>query len=425
VKVVLVAMILLGTACIPTMSSSDLTDQTKLVAFSSRELELLAGPLTRSASTAYDRLQLVEGRKYAQAYPVGVGVYDNYHSDDVSKNFYDQALALYIIYFRTGDVYWRDKARVVATDWMKSPYNTNIPTWLSTQREGLQLPLQALASQILGVAVMAVEAGDRAAAQTVNNQAELYGAGTRGLTGTPTGLYDGFGDGREAGYRLMAATAAVVLGFDHRAPAKRQLDVILARQRHDGFWTSWIPHYHPVPPGTPDFCQNFMNGILLEALAFYDRAIGDPRILPAMINNMRWTWETQWVPSAQAFQYCSVSYAFKGQSCERTPFAALNGLMLPAWGYVYSRTGDQKYLEQGDKILTGLVARGRLEISGQKQFTQMFRSSSRFLGYRALGASGPKASGTPAASVAIMPLFSIPSGIEPPATTVSWAAPLR
>src|SRR5262249_23063441 len=63
------------------------------------------------------------------------------------------------------------------------------------------------------------------------------------------------------------------------------------------------------------------------------------------------------------------------------PYANLSGLLLPAWGYAYAKTGNTTYLDQGTQILTGLVQIGGGDIFGEKQVAQMFRSSPSYLGY--------------------------------------------
>jgi hypothetical protein len=63
---------------------------------------------------------------------------------------------------------------------------------------------------------------------------------------------------------------------------------------------------------------------------------------------------------------------------DMTPYPNLSGLFLPAWSYLAAKTGDPKYLTQGTQILQGQVYEGGLAIWGVKQFSQMFRSSSRY-----------------------------------------------
>jgi hypothetical protein len=89
------------------------------------------------------------------------------------------------------------------------------------------------------------------------------------------------------------------------------------------------------------------------------------------------------VDRARAFRYGD------GVDDGSTPAPVLNGLLLPAWGYAYVRTGRQVYLTQGDRILEGLVGGVVAEGQAQKQFTQAYRSAARYLGFRA--APGPRA----------------------------------
>jgi hypothetical protein len=153
------------------------------------------------------------------------------------------------------------------------------------------------------------------------------------------------------------------------------LDHILKTQQPDGQWFSADAS---VPAG--GYTSNFMTGVLMESLMLFDRVIGDERILPAIEKALAWTWSTQWVEDKGGFQYHSVK--------ETGGIAALNGLILPAWGYAYYKTGKPQYLEQGNKIATGLAEKGSREMWGVKQYNQFFRSSSQFAGYVALRSTG-------------------------------------
>src|SRR5262249_53764504 len=159
-----------------------------------------------------------------------------------------------------------------------------------------------------------------------------------------------------------------LLDGDFGGTARTLLDVILADQQPDGHWESTYGCNVP-------YSLNYMTGILMEGLIFYDRAIGDPRILPAIQQSVNFLWTTQWVPAALAFQYATAA-----DSCgENTnPYTNLSGLLLPAWGYTYAGTGNPEYIHQGDSILAGILASGDNEIYGTKQFAQLFRSSSGY-----------------------------------------------
>jgi hypothetical protein len=405
-------------------------------------------PDTNPYISKYDNLQLTEGEFYAEGFPED--------PDDIAaSNFYDLALALYTIYYRTGDVAWRTKARTVAQAWRDDPWNT-------------QLEPRNFSS--LGLAILALEAGDAEAARIVDEQARkseylwpTYGEARETAyslmamlaawvvagwpasdlsippqpdppsselfidklvvtedqpvtiswdvtaptqpqdvillvpqaTGVPDWGYAFYTEGLLTGTKTVTAplltTASelyelryyradltvratgpvvrVVSRYNHRMSAQTMLESILAGQQPDGRWENPAGELVPVP-----YTLNYMNGLLMEALVLYYRVIGDARILPAVRNCLEWTWTTQWVPSAQAFQYANVDEG----TVSTTPYANLNGLLLPAWGYAYAKTGEARYRDRGQQILVGLVDIGGGEILGVKQFAQLFRSSSRW-----------------------------------------------
>jgi hypothetical protein len=254
---------------------------------------------------------------------------------------------------------------LVARAWRDSPNNQNIAPFLAGTHALGANTVAPRGASTLGLAILAVENTDRAAKQAVEGQARIM---KRFFSST-------WFDGRESGYALMAFLSARQLGLGFDAEARALLNIILAAQQPSGQWAGEFA-------STGLFATvNYMNGILMEALIMYDRGIGDPRILPAMRKAVDWTWSTQWVAAAQGFHYAD---RVVPNWADTTPFPNLNGLLLPAWGHLYANTGDPRYLDQGNKILKGLVEVGGQQIWGVKQFTQMFRSSSRYLGYVAL-----------------------------------------
>lgn len=342
----------------------------------SETLGLLLGPLTRLDATAavspFDQVLLARGREFADAFP---GTIDKDLSGDGRVDvgdyvFYDLPLVLYRIHYRTGDPAWRERARTVGKAWSEHPGNRRIAAWLAKDWSAWpQLVNQPRCMGTLGLAVRALEADDAEARAVVHHHARLLEATY--LHGTYQSLDDPvmpLGDPRECGYALMALVAATLLGDDHRASAKELLDRIIERQRPDG---QWLAKDAKFPDG--GYSSNFMTGILTEALALYDRAIGDPRILPAIERNLAWTWRTQWVAAEQGFHYHSLG-------ATQTD-GILGALMVQAWGYAYAKTGKPEYLAQGREIIRGISERGFKEIWGVKQYTQVFRASPLFFGY--------------------------------------------
>jgi len=321
---------------------------------------VLIGPIARldgaSRWSSYDRARTMAGRRYAEGFPENA-------KDMVESNFYDLAYALYGIHYRTGDPYWRDKARIVAKAWQADPLNQNIASYLRGNYAVHVPPPRSMST--LGLAVYALEAGDEEARRIVSHQARL--------AENYWPVFDGrSGDAREAGYSLMAMLAATALGDDHRTSARRSLESFLAGQKASGNWEN---RSDLVPAGP--FTLNYMDGLAMEALILYDEVIGDPRILPSIERCLQWTWGTQWVDAARAFQYADITSG----SVNTNPYANLNGLLLPAWGYAYAKTGNPAYRAQGQRILDGLIDAGVQQMWGVKQFAQMFRSSGRYLGY--------------------------------------------
>jgi hypothetical protein len=326
---------------------------------------ILAGPLSSLGSPStpdvagYDLYALRNGKTVAAGFP-------SKPDDLVSSNYYDLALTLYTVYYRSGDSYWLEQARHVARVWRDSPNNQNIERYLAGDYSvGPTIPPPRSMST-LGLAVLASESDDGEARRVVDAHARLVEQ-KWGFN---------WSDPREIGYSLMALVASTELGDDHRASARRMLDVALANQKADGRWegTSDL-----VPSGP--FVLNYMNGLLMEGMILYDRAIGDPRILPAIRKCIDWTWNTQWVARSQAFQYGNVNSG----SVSTQPAPDLNGLMLPAWGYAFSATGDTRYRDQGDQIFVGLSNVIPSIPADEKHYAQIYRSSGRSLGFLTQG----------------------------------------
>ena len=317
---------------------------------------VLGAPSGMNGIAIYDSNELQRGRIDAEAFP-------SQPSDLVSSNYYDLALTLYTLYRRSGDVYWRDKARYVAATWRDSVNNQNIEKYLAGDYSvGPTIP-PARSMATLGLAILALETGDAGARRIVNDHARL--------------VEEAFGfnwsDARETGYSLIALVASTVLGDDHRASALKMLETILAQQKPDGHWEQTSD----LVPNNQPFVLNYMSGLLMEGLIFYDRNIGDARILPAIQRCLDWTWNTQWLSSALAFQYGNINSG----SVTTQPAGDLSGLMLPAWGYALARTGDVRYRDQGAQIFTGLVNIIPGALTGEKHFAQIYRSSGRYLGF--------------------------------------------
>jgi hypothetical protein len=327
------------------------------ITFPSDPVEALIGNLTPQGSNSsdatvagYDRKELELAHTYAERFPE--------HPSILDANYYDLAFALYQIYYRTGDSYYLNKARTVARAWRDWQGNQEISLQLAGKPTSMTPPPRGFST--LGLAVYAMETGDAEAARIVNDQARLVEV-----------AWLHYGDTREKAYSMIALLAANVLGKDHRAAARQLLDTMLAAQSAAGNWED-----EPGSLVTVPYTLNYMNGLMMEALAMYDRLIGDTRIVPAMQKCTGWLWNTQWMSTAQSFHYGTVNSG----TINTDPAAVLNGLFLVGWGWMYEKTGNPIYRTQGDEIFRGLVQRGTTEIFSVKQFDQVFRNGSRYMG---------------------------------------------
>ena len=345
-------------------------------------LQILTGPVTPMGSSAYDKLQVTQAGVYApggsRGFPQFSTIYDS--------NYYDLALALYLLSYRIpGDTTWLKGARTVAERWASDPYSL-----ASTSGA----PPRTYST--LGLAVYYLDTGSTKAKAVVNSQAAH--------AARYFGVYDGGSkDMRESAYALMAMIASTIIGGDdHSADALKSLNGLLAGQMSDGRWQNHdnCAVYKNCTPMVPAgyYTLNYMMGLVLEALIMYDRAFGDSRIVPALKAGTNWLWSTQWVPVVPgssptfgAFQYGDINSG----SVNTEPSANLSGLIVPAWGYLYARTQNSTYATQGQTILNGMVAgNGQLGISGAgiynvKQFNQEFRSSPRYVGFVAAPSTAP------------------------------------
>jgi hypothetical protein len=341
------------------------------------KIDILVGPVTPVGGPgddkAFTQSELRLGRTFAAAFPANP-------KSNIDSNYYDLALALYHIYYRSGDEYWLKRARVVASAWRDDYAQTALQMKLSGDHSAGNAVPPPRAMATLGLAVLALEAGDARAAEVVHNHARLV----EYMWPTAKDMSLPFADQRESGYALMALIGSILLGNDHVPTARAMVDVVLARQQPDGRWQT----NYGCAPNEP-YILNYMTGILMEALILYDEVVGDARIAPAIQRAVDWTWQTQWVKRTGSFQYANVGYC--GVHTGSGPnYAALNGLLVPAWGYLYEKTRDVKYRRQGEQMLEGLVY--GTPPPHVKMFTQMFRSSGRFLGFVARTMSAPPSS---------------------------------
>jgi hypothetical protein len=376
----------------------------QLVAMEER-LGILAGPLTSAGTDAaphtdalvaqFDALQLRFARQWGDCFPC-LG------QTPPDANFYDLVMTTYLLYFRTGDPHWLERARTMASQ-VRDSWNYSVALVRVVDLHDWSVGggvYNGRNRAALGLAIQALEARDEATKRIVyymgEHAAEMLdpSGGAFGMPVFP------FYDGRETGGELTALLSAVALGYEGSAFSTRRgsprpireraaqvMSQALAKQRPDGRLEAYSEYLNMGA-----YISNYMAGIFWEAAILYDRLIGDPRIVPAMQRWADWTWANQWNATALAFRYQDVT-AQEGRPIpagwpapvwsnvnDTEHVAALNGLMMPAWGYLYLKTGDPKYKAQAESMLQGLIGDAPLQTL-PKQFPQMYRSSPRYFGF--------------------------------------------
>ena len=121
------------------------------------------------------------------------------------------------------------------------------------------------------------------------------------------------------------------------------------------------------------YVRPFMVGLTAHALIrWYDKT-GDARVLPAVQKAMDALWSQMWLPAAGAFKY--TDRVVDSGGTEAAP--DLNLLIVPSYGWLYKKTGDVKYRDQGDAIFVGGV-NGAFMVN-PKQFNQNYRWSFEYV----------------------------------------------
>jgi hypothetical protein len=176
------------------------------------------------------------------------------------------------------------------------------------------------------------------------------------------------GTSREVAYNIHNLMKAEEVGEPHRSRLPLLVDHALG---HIDQWFS---------SRTAPFVKSFMFGLTAEALIAYHAKTGDERIPRAIRIGADWLWKNTWVPKARAFKYLDRVFKEEGGP---DPAPDLNLLIAPVYAWLYRRTGEVRYREQGDAIFAGGVDQAWL--GGGKQFNQNYRWSFDYVLWRRLG----------------------------------------
>lgn len=146
------------------------------------------------------------------------------------------------------------------------------------------------------------------------------------------------------------------------------------------------------------FVKSFMVGLTSYSMIRANEREPRKEIVSVLANACDELWRMCWVEDSGAFKYVSVANA-DGETPDPAP--DVNQLIAPMYAWVWRATGNQKYLDQADKIFMNGVERGWLggigvdgKLEGAKQFNQAHRFVFHYLDWRGEGfATAPADSG--------------------------------
>ena len=320
-------------------------------------LEAVLGPVARlGAYPRFDAFRDTYLRGTYALYPQGANVPDSI--------YYDFPWVMYQAYYTTGDLFYRDAARRMAIDWRDDVINT---AWWQVYHEGREYGsapgLSGRTMSTLGLFALALDTGDAYARELVNIHARFADENVLGLFN---------GETRDAGYWLMAQAASTALGDDHRVGARRIANLWLDTQdtHHPAF-----PTFTGDPGCANMYAKPWYSALLMEGLVRIDRVDpgGNSRILPGVKRAMDWLIANAW--DGRSFQY-SINSRCEGEHHE--PF--LNGLYMPALGYLWHRTGQDIYRTVGDEALDAMLDIAEQQNYNGKFAGEFFRGSASFVG---------------------------------------------
>jgi len=197
---------------------------------------------------------------------------------------------------------------------------------------------------------------------------------------------------REVAYCLNSTLDNEALGVPMTARADLRLEQLL--DHLDA--TIALRYKAESDADVPDICkgktyaQPFYIGLALKTLIEWDSVHPDTRILPIIRRTVDFMWsKLRFQPTATSgrFWYGQCSNADNAWNVWTTgggnlPADDLNLLYAPAWAYLFAKTGETKYRDQGDAAWMVGVNDATVNGLNSKQFNQNYLWSGDYVRYR-------------------------------------------
>lgn len=205
---------------------------------------------------------------------------------------------------------------------------------------------------------------------------------------------------REVSYAILAFINAESVGYSANARIGEYVDILLG---HFDQWFLSMSYRSPNDSVSPAdavgkyYIQPFMVGIGMEALiTYYDEVYHDARI-PNMIqiacdflfehaydSTHKAFWYENWI--ADPANIPAGHWTTLGSS-PTADADDLNMLIAPAFAWLYRKTGNSDYQEQGDLLFEGAVTGGTISSGFSKQFNQAYRWGFDYVAWRTVAPS--------------------------------------
>jgi hypothetical protein len=378
-----------------------------LVVFPNEAVEFIVGPQVKLGAASnpwpwYDENMQVRGVVHGNAFPASPGQEPHNYDHYLNRNYYDLGLALYTLYYRSGDPQHLALARKVADSWWQVP-NINNGT------QPIENSLAPRGASLGGLMLRALDGRPEMWPWIVEYTRYMFQVWV-GARVNNNQLHYGVRDG---GYMLLYAAwlAKVhpdpVIRAEFLGKARQAATQYYARLQYpDGSWR-WADE-----GVVGHFMQPFMVGLLLDGMVAVHRLTGDAQIRTAILKSVENLFmvgyrKNEPVAGLPGVSWRGMWYLVYSQGCETGCGAMelpggwdtnairevrqLTPTTIHAFGYAYQLTNDPKYRQWGDELFAATFGKGQGPLADayygladfrEKEYNAAYRSSGRYLAWR-------------------------------------------
>lgn len=273
---------------------------------------------------------------------------------------YDRPLFYYYFWIITGEDKWRDRANETLINWRDAAQAAGWST----------APHQTMAEALWAHWIVT---GD-----TASKQAILEIASRTGLA-----FYDSAYMGLSQGENRIQTRVIDILWMAERADPSGPWGGFMETAIANTLATQNSEGYFPFAQ-TCGGQLNYMGALLMDLLTrIHDqrpRAVYNAKIEEAVRKFVNWEWNTQWRGALgglanQSFNYVSILCPGTGGPSDALD---LNAMFTPMFGWLGRLDNEPAWFTRGDQIFATIQS----AFLGNRQFSENFHSSFRYLGYK-------------------------------------------